>query len=1472
MKLPCTLGLALSCLLSFPRPQADASTTPTDPDNPFSALLDAPILFVKRHSYTGIHIYDTYYKWPPGGGGIYILENPSAPRPLWRIRPLIDPDTPESCGFGLYTHPELSWDAQQVLFCFKDKPDGNTSIFQIGIDGKNLRRLTDPSPTCVSYNGSQNGQHDIAPAYLPDGRIVFLSTRQSGLVPCNNTGVAILHVMNHDGTDIHPISVNYVNEFDPAVLPDGRILYGRWEYVDKNALTIQSLWTCNPDGTQETALYANNMVFPEAILDARPVPDSPWLAGTLAKHNGPPRGSIAFLDPRAGKNNPAALINLEHPHRPTHDLGDSCEPWPLDDNIILFSGRPPGAQRNALQLIDRAGHRVTLLADPDICLHSPMLVKPRTIPPLIPTSTDRNATTGRFIVQDVSQGLPGIKRSEVKWLRVIEETSRVSASTMGGSPYNQTFLVSAALAFSTKNYLGLAPVNPDGSAHFEAPSGRALYFQALDGDRRLIQSMRTFIQAAPGTVRSCIGCHEDKSSAPPHLSPSELLLTHPPTRLQPESWGSGPIDYPSMIQPILNQHCARCHGGPQGIAAGLDLTGGWTEHFNISYENLVSRRESQLEASQIAGIDCMNGTAFWSSQIFPPRSHGSGAAPLAHLLLQEHHGVTLGRAERDLLLAWIDSNGLYHGTWDSTPSGCATRGWQETRAALIQEMERASCLRCHRQGNATRFEEDWINLEQPDLSRILRAPLPVGADGFGLGWCRDRSVPQNPRRIRQLVNGYAHAVQPIEAFTRSRLPLPDHSGSPVVSFPSTQSVHYQSMLAILRTGQKLALANPRVDMPGAKIIPGESRHLIPVSLPDRLPALHASLTPSGVRLSWDRRSDLAGLTFEIHRGTQPTFTPDAATHLVSLSRSDYLDPTLPAHDAHYALVCVINSQRTIPVRASISANPTPPKRKSSSSATPADVISSDASHFTTLLCSPLAEQRIEGIQGLSNLKHWPAETTLLRSLNDPTPAVRLEAIQALARLGGPLAIPCLIAQLNDSSWEIRHQTALTLQSLTAQDFDTDQQAWQKWWADSPLDAKEQTLLQTVLHPPGSRSTAIPQASPAAFVPSAPGRRTRTRSAALPLAHPQRHDALRALVCLASASSENDLLQLLLKPQTPPLDPTERNLIFEALERIGSINAIPILAAHPSDSAAWALGSLGGPEAEKALLRFPKNLATLLALDRLHSTNAGAFVPHLVAQMGLITYRSQPDDVMNDDPQPIQRVAANLIQRSGMAPLLFECVLQQLEDTMQPPIPHRSRPNIPSDWDDMLKRMQSELKAGFVREDGTTTSQPVAALCYTATDPALVPRLIPLLKHPAIVVRVYVALTLGRLHAHEATPLLLDMIQEGYPFNDAVALASGKHFEHSQTIRWRGFLCLALGRMGGAEARSALEALSIDPAQPRDIRYGAVVGLGFINCPNSLPTLRRVADADIIWLVRDQATQAAQKIQSTLNPPAHDPDP
>jgi hypothetical protein len=172
-------------------------------------LLDAPLLFVKQHPYFAGHIYDDFYPWHPGGG-IYVLEDPTDPRPDRTIRPVIDPATNKTLGEGVYRDPDLFWDASKLVFAHKGEPDGVTSLYEIGTDGRGLKRIT-ASDTFSDYQ----------PAYLPDGRIAFISTRPRALVPCFNSGVGTLHTVHLDGSRLCSISVNNVNEFDPSVLHDG---------------------------------------------------------------------------------------------------------------------------------------------------------------------------------------------------------------------------------------------------------------------------------------------------------------------------------------------------------------------------------------------------------------------------------------------------------------------------------------------------------------------------------------------------------------------------------------------------------------------------------------------------------------------------------------------------------------------------------------------------------------------------------------------------------------------------------------------------------------------------------------------------------------------------------------------------------------------------------------------------------------------------------------------------------------------------------------------------------------------------------------------------------------------------------------------------------------------------------------------------------------------------------------------------
>jgi hypothetical protein len=126
------------------RPRPSPIPARSEKDKALLRHLDAPMLFVKRHSYRGYHIYDTYYRSRPGGG-IYILDNPRADPAEHKVRPLVDPTTPASPGAGHYTDPELSWDARRVLFCYQKDNGSPTCIYEVGIDGQHLRKLTDPT-------------------------------------------------------------------------------------------------------------------------------------------------------------------------------------------------------------------------------------------------------------------------------------------------------------------------------------------------------------------------------------------------------------------------------------------------------------------------------------------------------------------------------------------------------------------------------------------------------------------------------------------------------------------------------------------------------------------------------------------------------------------------------------------------------------------------------------------------------------------------------------------------------------------------------------------------------------------------------------------------------------------------------------------------------------------------------------------------------------------------------------------------------------------------------------------------------------------------------------------------------------------------------------------------------------------------------------------------------------------------------
>ncbi len=538
-----------------------------------------------------------------------------------------------------------------------------------------------------------------------------------------------------------------------------------------------------------------------------------------------------------------------------------------------------------------------------------------------------------------------------------------------------------------------------------------------------------------------------------------------------------------------------------------------------------------------------------------------------------------------------------------------------------------------------------------------------------------------------------------------------------------------------------------------------------------------------------------------------------------------------------------------------------------------DIFSQDAARFRSELQSALPELRVAGVQGLSYLRHHSFEGDLIRALEDPDAGVRREAALGLARLGRRGSVPPLIVRLADSSHEVRTQAALALAAVTDHTPPADVVSQSRRGLSDPKRARQEaaTAKRNIAAPSRSRfgeDTVCmrhysSRRGDAAYWREWWGRLSpdaREDALIAQLAKPERRlAALRGLRRLGGGRTEAALLELAGKDKLPR---KQMHLLIEAIEPVATAKSLPLLKGFCGHvpAAAWGLGNIGGPEAEKILLdalRGP-DLHVMANLDRLGSAGAFRHAPMLVRAFGLVSYRSQPDD-LHAPPAPVQRLASRLLIRTGRAHEIVDLILAKLDG--KPATTTRPGDKTIEALQRVAKEMEPELRPGFHRADGYAKSIPLCAMSHMVRDPALAERLIPLLDHPAYVVRVYVAAALGRLRATQAVEPIAKILREGYPFADPVAQDSGKHGpKTSRFVRWKAYLAMALGHIGDDAARKTLEALVVDPAAPRDIRFGATVGLGVIASEKSRDALTKAANGDLVRWIRESAQRALHEIE------------
>jgi len=544
--------------------------------------------------------------------------------------------------------------------------------------------------------------------------------------------------MGPDGNNLKRISANYLNDFTPAVMNDGSIIYGRWEYVDRPAIPIQSLWTIMPDGRSLSVFYGNRVLSPATFIEPRQIPGSTKVICTMTAHNGPCRGAIGIIDPSHGNNAQESIVNLTpevdigkvDKGSGNHIKGPYESPYPIDENYFLVS-------RDGTIILRDYGHssQVTLLTPKDgMGFYNVKPVKYRTKPLIVARQEILpDQTWATMLLQDVYSGLePHVKRGEIKEICVVQELAKPVLADVGKRAFGFQFpVVSCGATYAPKKIWGYADVDKDGSAYFKVPSGVPIYFMALDKHGRAVQRMRSFTHLMPGETQGCIGCHEHKtSSAVMNMRPTAVKREI--QKLRSPSWYQGGFSYSHIVQPIFDEHCTECHTAPDP-PNGLDLSGDKTDFFNVSYEHLARKGVRPGTNPYTSWIPTFNGMEENILNI-TPKSWGSPASKLADVILRGHPDrkgnlrVNLSSEEKRKIFAWIDLNVPYYSTSDSnhlSRVGCRQmipEGFQK----IFDDIAQRRCNSCHKNGPP---RENYLRITNPGFNRFLLAPLNKKAGG-----------------------------------------------------------------------------------------------------------------------------------------------------------------------------------------------------------------------------------------------------------------------------------------------------------------------------------------------------------------------------------------------------------------------------------------------------------------------------------------------------------------------------------------------------------------------------------------------------------------------------------------------------------------------------------------------------------------------------------------------------------------------
>lgn len=601
---------------------------------------------------------------------------------------------------GTIRDPDVSWDAKKILFSMRaDYIDDDFHLYEYDMETRKTRQIT--------YGA---GVADIEPIYLPNGDLLFTSTRCMQITDCSWAEVSNLFTCDAQGRFLRRVSVDQVTVNYPKLLDDGRVIYTRWDYNDRGQIFPQPLFQMNPDGTGQTEYYGNNSYFPTTIMHARGIPGTDKVIALASGHHVHQHGKLILLDRNVGsqENSGATLLApIRGVDADRVDVyGQRGElfqyPYPLDETTLLCAYLPEGASwKNdvarsypipfGVYWFDHDGNRELLAYDPQISCGQPIPLVEREIPKTRPTQVDYSQSSGKFFVQDVYEGpgLSGVERGTIKSLRVVALDFRAAGirSNENHGPAGAAMVCTPVSVsngtWDVKRVLGTVPVEEDGSAFFEVPALTPVYFQLLDKNGDCVQTMRSWSTLQPGETFGCVGCHEPKGNivenAEAASGSTSAALRKGATQLAPElTLGPGRFQdagfsFTRDVQPILDKYCVRCHTGEQltdgarapfSLRGNLDVTRAGKEacaksgrFFSEAYLNLTNYGNN--DGKYVDWLNVQEGP-----ELLEPYHAGAFKSKLISMFRDRegnveaqdefHRGVDIDANSLHILALWID--------------------------------------------------------------------------------------------------------------------------------------------------------------------------------------------------------------------------------------------------------------------------------------------------------------------------------------------------------------------------------------------------------------------------------------------------------------------------------------------------------------------------------------------------------------------------------------------------------------------------------------------------------------------------------------------------------------------------------------------------------------------------------------------------------------------------------------------------